>query len=509
MRTLDSALTTEQQKSSRVPAVKIAIESGETSYTLEEDRILSLTHTEDAWSVKAEVTFNNADGYFTSLNLRGYDAVIFWGMNTPSGKLYSYTSPLKVSWQQLNSAPGSLTCQLTMIGLPELLALDTASYDYLPDETSTKTVKDLIDMLFGGTMAGFAHCEEVTVDYDGSAASYLAYKPKASFYSHTGDSRLSVLKKLLGWTKCVVRWGDDGHVHILYPTVSGTSYDAEYSLSSGHAFFSKAYRKSLVLPSKVTVQSPVYTYGDSPEHTGSATDTDSYTLLPKEQFISASVEDDAEATSIAQAIMFRYQLSEQQGAATVPMDCGAEVFDYIKVTDERENDYRTGNIGSLTRTFNPLQKVYTIDFNMGDPPRYKNIKYAGGGGSDDSVSRYRSLSCIVMPVAGSLDTAGTDKSVQLLVPWKMTCWVVYVSAKTEPTEQAVHIDVNLDGTSIFDGDKPSILVGHTTDSVSFAAGKTLEVNSILTIDIDQGDEGGDAADLIVELRCTSPLWRPG
>jgi hypothetical protein len=376
MRTMDAALTKAQQGQSRDPAVKIVLTKSATSYTIEEGRILSLKHTEEPWSVNAkEVVLQNADGYFTSLDLKGYSAVISWGLNTPSGKLYSDTSPLVVTWQQLNSAPGSLNCLLTMLGIPDLMDLDCASASYTPLDTDTKTVKTLLSEVAGATLACFNHCQAYTVDFDSEDSLIDSYKPADTFRIYTGGSRLAAFKRLLEYTGCAARWGDDGHIHIFVLTTAGTTFDSEYSLTSGHVFFSKAYRKSLVLPNYIVVKSQK---DDSPQYTGSAYDAASYALLPKKKYFGMRLDSNATANSIAAAILARYQLAGQQGAAAVPMNCGAEVFDYIKVTDSRENDYRVGNVGALTRTWNPLAKrdedKYKIDFNLGDPPLTRYIK---------------------------------------------------------------------------------------------------------------------------------------
>jgi hypothetical protein len=382
------------------------------------------------------------------------------------------------------------------------MALDTASYDYLPDKTSTKTLKDHIDDLMGATMVGFSHCTAYTVDYGTGAAALLTYKPKDSFNVRVGQSRLSKFRELLSWSRCVARWGDDGHVHIILPTTAGSTYDYEYSLAGPHTFFSKAYRKSLVLPNKVTVQTPVFTYGDSPEYTASATDTESYALLPKEQFISCNLEDYPEAGIVANAILFRYQLSEQQGAATVPMNCGAEVYDYIKVTDSRENDYRIGNYGSLTRKFIPEKKIYTLDFGLGDPPRYKYTPPLSG----DSSGSLKSTHAILIPVDGTLAEGEDLCAYPISAPFDMTIYVIEIEVKVAPTVK-LQVDVLCDGTSIcnyVDGAYvyPEIAIGEYSGSATTLA--VIGVNKPLEVDIIQGN--GEY--LTVSVRGTAELWRP-
>ena len=130
---------------------------------------------------------------------------------------------------------------------------------------------------------------------------------------------------------------------------------------SSHVFFSKALRNRLVIPNKVVVSSRT---NDDPQYSGSATDAASYDLLPKTEYQQMRLTSNVEAQNIAEAILSKYQLNAEMGAANVPMNCGAELFDYVKVTDAREGDYRIGNIGSLTRNYSPGK--YTLSFSFGN-----------------------------------------------------------------------------------------------------------------------------------------------
>jgi len=375
MRTLDSTLETAQQSKSLVPACKIVLTHGETSYTLEEDRILRIpSYIEHPWRINAKgVLLSNADGYFTDLDLKGYQAVIHWGLVTKSGKKYSYGSPMWVTWQQLDSSPGNLVCELTMLGIPDLMDEDGASDSYIPDDTDTKTVKTLLTQIAGATLGVFNHCQayEIVWDSDEDDDSLLLHKPKDGFRIYLGGSRLAAFKRVLEYCACVARFENDGKIHILKPTTTGTTYDYEYSLESGHAFFSKAYRKSLVIPNYIVVQSQE---DDDPQYSGHASDAESYALLPKRKFYQVRLESNAEATSIAGAILGRYQLNAEVGSAEVPMNCGAELYDYVKVTDVRENDYRRGNIGYIEREYTPARRIYNMRFGFGEPPIVKRTK---------------------------------------------------------------------------------------------------------------------------------------
>uniref|UniRef100_A0A6H1ZJK8 Uncharacterized protein n=1 Tax=viral metagenome TaxID=1070528 RepID=A0A6H1ZJK8_9ZZZZ len=142
---------------------------------------------------------------------------------------------------------------------------------------------------------------------------------------------------------------------------SDETYDYEYSLSSGHPFFSKAYQKGFVIPNYIVVQSMA---DDDPSYSGYAEDTGSSDIREVRQYIQTKLTSNAQATSIATAILTKYQLNAQVGAAEVPMNVGAEVFDFIKVTDSREVNVRTGNIGSITRTYKSGK--FSMSFSFGD-----------------------------------------------------------------------------------------------------------------------------------------------
>ena len=370
MRTLDSDLTAAQKAGTLQPAIKITLTHGVDTVVLELDRLKKLNHLEEPYRANVkEVELDNSDGYFTDKDFKGYKAVISYGLVTASGKKYSDTAPLWVIWQQLFSAQGKLTCQLTMLGVPDLLDDDDASESYIPTEADTKTVKTLLTEIITATLSCYNHCQAYEVVFDSEDSLIDSYQPKDGFRIYVGGSRLAAIKRLLDYTKCVSRYGADGKVHILQPTISGESYDYQYSLESGHTFFGKAYRKMLVIPNYIVVKSNA---DDEPQYSGYASDAESYALMPKRQYKATRLQSNTEATSIAQAVLARYQLDAEIGSADVPMNCGAEIFDYIKVTDERENDYRTGNIGSITRKY--LQGKYSMNFSIGDPPVVQYMK---------------------------------------------------------------------------------------------------------------------------------------
>lgn len=352
-----------QKKASLNPLIKITLTHSTDTVTLREDKILNISHEEEPYRASCKLVCDNSDGYFTELDFKGWKAVISYGLLTKNGEEFSDTSPLWVIAQQLDSSEGKLICTLTMVGIPNMLSEDRASASYVPDEDDSKTVKTLIREIAGDSgvthLACFNHTQKYDVAFDSEDSLIDSYKPKDTFRVYINSSRLAAIRRLLDYTWCVIRYGADGKLHILKPTISEESFNYEYSLED-HVFFSKAYRKTLVIPNKIIVQSRV---DDDPQSSGEATDPTSYALLPKTEYHQMRLTDNGEAADIADAILSKYQLNAEMGAANVSMNVGAEVFDYVKVTDAREGDSRIGNIGSLTRTYSPGK--YTLSFSFG------------------------------------------------------------------------------------------------------------------------------------------------
>lgn len=230
MRVLSATKLESAQKASLIDALwKIVLTSG-TTHTYEKDRVLDIKHTEEAFSHKATVLLDNSDGTLTDLSLQGYKGVISYGMITEAGEEYSATAPLWVMAQELDSSPGVLTCTLELIGIPNMLAEDRASEAYIPTSSDTKTVKDIISDMFDDTMTCFSHCNTYGIEWEGTNTLADSYTPKDGFRIYKGGSRLAALRRLLDYTKSVVRFRADGKLYIFEPITTGTDYDYEYSL---------------------------------------------------------------------------------------------------------------------------------------------------------------------------------------------------------------------------------------------------------------------------------------
>jgi hypothetical protein len=371
MRTLSDSLKKAQQSVTLNPLYKIVLTKGESTYTYGNERILPSKHDEEMYSHKATIVLDNSDHELDDIDLKGYDAVISYGFNGE----YSATAPLSVTDQQFDSDPNKLICTLELQGMPNLMAQDEASESYIPEADAEETVKDLVDAIVKAELTPFTHCHAFEITWDAGYDTLAdTYKPADGFRIYVGGTRLAAIRRLLDYTGNVPRFQSDG-LHILKPVIEGTIYDSEYALGKGyHNFFSKAYRNTLVFPNRVVVTSRP---DDDPFSQGEA-QVEDYDSLPdkvkKTNFIQARLKDDDQADDIAEALIAKAEMGSKRGEALVPINVGAEVFDYVKVTDKRQGDTRTGNLGYIHRRFGKDTWVMTFGFgNWLEVLRYQAI----------------------------------------------------------------------------------------------------------------------------------------
>lgn len=391
MRTLSGTLLAAQQATSIDALVKIVFTLGEDTYTYTRTRILDIEEREDGSLQFIDIVLDNADGTLTDLDLGGFKGVLSTGAVTGAGEEYSACAPMWVMAQRFNSVPGRLLNTLSLVGICNLMAEDKASEVYKPDEDDNKTVKTLIGEIIGASLTCFSHCKAYVISWDGDDDLIDTYKPKDSFRIYTGNNRLSRINYLLNLTKCVMRAGGDGKLHIFNPTTSGRVYDYEYKLVDGHTFFAKALRNRVVTPNYIKVQSRE---DDDPQYSGTAQDA-SYASLPdelkKHEYLETYLESNDQATKIAEAILAKAQMWCEAGSANVPLNVGAEVFDYVKVTDEREEDSRVGNIGQLTRHINLMTNEWRTPFVFGNWQNVRKALAELGISADDLVNYFARL----------------------------------------------------------------------------------------------------------------------
>ena len=354
MRTLGATLTAAQLA---MGDAKCKIVVGAYTYYIDsgDDRLTNLSHTEQEWSQRATVKIRDSSATISALDLRGNQGVISYGY----GANYSATAPLWVVAQPTLSQPGNIDTTLELKGIPDFLNDDKASKTYAFGRGKVTNVKDILQFVLIPSQgySTYSHCKDYTVTfdsgYDGGENTINTFKPRLSFRISFNESRLSVVKRLLSWTDNKMRIENDGEIHIFLPTTTGTSYDYEYNDSATeHNFFAKAVRKRVVIPNYIVVSThPDY----EDQFTGFARDTTNDGDIEIRDHYLLSAESNAECTSIATGILSHYQLNAERGSGHVPMNCGQEVMDYVKITDSWVGDTRVGNIGYITRTYNQGQ----------------------------------------------------------------------------------------------------------------------------------------------------------
>jgi len=288
----------------------------------------------------------------TALGVTQTDSTVTWEMDGNVGDEYVPRSPLKVDGQEFISSQTQLQCRLYLIGLPNQMRQDKAESAYDQTDSDTNTCKGLITAIAAKTLVPYTNYSAVTYTFEPVSASYPlgyddgiidSYAPKDYFSVRVNENRDDKIQELLNYTKCKRRAGSDGAIHVFLPTLSGTTYDYEYRLevSGYHTFFQKNLRNRFVNPNKEVVCS-------HPDHTlpysGSDTSPTSYALSPKIHTTYRRLASNTQAAAIADAIIERNELNAERGSAVVPMNCGQEIFDYIKVTDASEGTTRTGNV---------------------------------------------------------------------------------------------------------------------------------------------------------------------
>ena len=104
-------------------------------------------------------------------------------------------------------------------------------------------------------------------------------------------------------------------------------------------------------------------------------------------------------------------------------------------------------------------------------------------------------------IDGTLST-GTDQSAIVIMPFGMTLTDVDLKVKTAPTDSAIIIDINEEGTTLF-STNPEIDAGTTReDNNHVFSDTTLAVGSEITIDIDQVGSGTAGSSISIILKGT-------
>jgi hypothetical protein len=207
MRTLSATLLAYQKKANLKPLVKIYT-NGTYYYP---PQILDIDKYDYHWSNTAKVILDNSKNEFKDVDFVGQNVAIYWGLKTSAGDEYSQAPPYTCVAQQFISVPGGLQCILNLNGIFDMMATDYANAPYTPTEDDTLTVYDLVKLITGDEttlLDCFSHCEAIPVDWtsiDSLMDPSTGFYPKDSFRIYEGGSRLEALRRIVGYTGCVIR----------------------------------------------------------------------------------------------------------------------------------------------------------------------------------------------------------------------------------------------------------------------------------------------------------------
>ena len=345
--------------------IRCVLTYGATTYTYTQTKIKRLSDTEQTFSHKAQVLLEDTDKVIHGLDLEGYKAVISYGLITKADSEWIPTAPLWVVGQDRDSYRTHLECNLELEGIFDRMGKHKAESTLTLASTDTQTVKDLLTgladtTLTDGTNTPYSNYPAYTITFDSGYDDdgiIDTFVPADGFRVGLNDTRLAKFKELLRYTEAVARIGNDGEIHIFTPVTSGTTYSNQFHLTQGrdyHNFFNKRFRRRIVSPNFIT-------FMNHPSHddtyTGNAKDAsaDLTDMLERETHY-ARVTSNAQCNSLAEALLSKYQMAAEKGAAVLPfLHFGQEIYDYVNVVDSRVGDERAGNVGYLTKFYEPGQ----------------------------------------------------------------------------------------------------------------------------------------------------------
>lgn len=197
-----------------------------------------------------------------------------------------------------------------------------------------------------------------------------SFIPADSFRIGLNETRLQLVKWLMGRTNCIAIPKSDGQIHIINPTTSGTDYDNEYSLVQGrdhHNFFNKRFRRRIVSPNYIIFKnhpSHSQSYGGFAKDASADLDEGSGSGSMKEiKTLYVRPLNGAQCTNLAEAYLSKLQMAADKGSAVLPfVHFGQEVYDYVNFVDARAGDNRAGNAGFLVMHYQPGQFNMRIGF---------------------------------------------------------------------------------------------------------------------------------------------------
>ncbi len=341
MRSLHADLTTAQKDTSMTPYIELIFKkSGESdiNYT---GRLKRLVHIEQPYKDYATIVLNNAD--LGVENLTGYYVNVGYGYNTSSGDRSSPTSRLWVIQQSDESEEGRLEVIIYLAGVWDILAMSqdwqgATPYLYVI-WNKTKTPYEILDELLGYF--------NVDLDSLGSQNDGIVdtFKPVFVIDALLFEGAKTIIYALMNMTKVYPRLtgytGTSyiGQIELIYPQ-EGDSVDYEYYSDKAHYFYKSFWKDNVVRPNHFIVYCNRNTedpYDWDDMITGDYEDEDAADnfMEIKSFHIAETIDNSFDADDRAEVLYWRNWHEMEWGMVIVPHNCGQELYDKVKVYDDR------------------------------------------------------------------------------------------------------------------------------------------------------------------------------
>lgn len=108
-----------------------------------------------------------------------------------------------------------------------------------------------------------------------------------------------------------------------------------------------------------------------------------------------------------------------------------------------------------------------------------------------------------IPINGTL-TVGADLTPYIIIPQNMTIIKAYARVKTSPTGDAILIDINKNGTTIWSTQSNRLTIADAGSSATQTSFNTTSLNEgdYLSFDVDQVGSTTPGQDLTIALKCS-------
>lgn len=349
--------------------IRCVLTYGANTYTYDKTKLKQISHIQQGYSHKANVLVDDTDKTLHSLDLEGYKAVMSYGLITKAGEEWVPTAPMWLAGQDRDSYRTRLECGFELEGIFDRMGKHKAESTITLESTDTQKVKDLLTgladtTLTDGTNTPYSNYPAYTITFDSEDDLIDTFIPADGFRVNLNETRLAKWKELMSYTDCVSRIGNDGAIHILNPTTSGTIFAYIYDLVTGrdnHNYFNKRFRRRIVSPNYITFMnhpshSDSYT-GFANDASGDLTDMQEY----ETHYVRAT--SNAQCTNLANALLLKKQLDAEKGSGVIPfMNFGQEIHDYVNFVDARAGDSRAGNVGHKVVSYQPGQLSMRLGF---------------------------------------------------------------------------------------------------------------------------------------------------